>query len=220
MKVVEMMYEMLNEKLDPDVILLQEVQRDITHSDKDQVTQLREIMHYQFSHFEVACIKTTRKGVTLPHPVEHGLGIISKIPFNTEAVKLVQAEGDKEPRILLMAQFKDSNDSITITNVHFANKDEWAEAHLRETLTILKNRNIKPILAGDFNIKNISNYKTEYENDYVASTDLFSYVSYPEDNVSYDYILLPKKYSFANFQCVDETVSDHKMLYATIQIKK
>ena len=208
----------LLKKLDPDVVFLQEVQADISFDAGNQIDILNEQLGYPYARFSEACIKTTRKGKPLPHPVSHGLGVLSKFPFDTEIIKLQLATGDTETRIIMLNEFDVRGEKVVAANVHFANSDAWAEAHFRETLRILAEKNISSIIAGDFNIKHIADFKDLYADKYVSSADSFKYVSYPKDGLSYDYILLPKQSSFVDFQCVDESVSDHKALYAVIGV--
>ncbi len=206
----------LLKKLDPDIILLQEVQRDISKNDDDQATILRKELRYPYSHFERSSVKTTRKGVSLAHPVDHGLAIISKFPFTTEMIPLSQIEKDKEARILLVAQVKTTEQHpLTISNIHLTNTDTGSQAQFKEALGILSARS-NSILAGDFNIKRLTEHRDLYTKNYVASSDTFPYISYPQDGLTYDHILIPPNCTFRKFQCREETVSDHKLLYAEI----
>ncbi|MGB8816182.1 MAG: endonuclease/exonuclease/phosphatase family protein [Minisyncoccia bacterium] len=207
-------------EIKPDIIFTQETQLNISIDQRNQVEILNEFIKYPHTYFAQACVKTTRKGVPLPNPVDHGLGIFSKFPFKPEIIKLKQAVDDKEKRIVVNCDMKIDGEDYTISGVHFSNSDAWSEAHFKETLEIYKKRNIKPILAGDFNIKNFGQYKTLYENSYRLSSDEFSYLSYPKDGVSYDYVMIPKQYEFIDFQCRDEYVSDHRMITTKIKLLK
>lgn len=207
----------LIKKIDPDILLLQEVQQDLSRDKDDQATMIKNAAGYPHAHFEVACIKTTHKGSPLPNPIDHGLGIISKLPFKAEAISLAQAGGGLEHRILLKGVFETSGGTVTIADAHFANDDVWAAAHLKEALEIFSSKGIETVLAGDFNIKDLGAYRKLYEKRYIASSDKYDYVSYPEDGLSYDYMLIPNTYSFIGFQCREEAVSDHKLLFAEIE---
>jgi endonuclease/exonuclease/phosphatase family metal-dependent hydrolase len=208
----------LLKNIDPDIILTQETQRDISFSDKNQLELLNEALQLPYSFYGLADIRTTRKGIPLPHPIENGLGMLSKFPFTSEIIPLEKKDEAKEKRILLKNDISIDGKVVTITNIHFTNTDEAAEADLKETLNIYKNRQIKGILAGDFNIKNLSQFKEIYDSEFISSADLFQYISYPEDHVSYDYILIPKEYSFVEFECSKEIVSDHCLLLSKISI--
>lgn len=205
------------QKLDPDIIFLQEVQKDISFDERNQIDILNDLLKYPHSLFSLADIKTTRKGVPLSNPVDHGLGVLSKFPFDSETILLAKSVGDKGQRILQINNFDIQGENFTFTNIHFSNSDEWAEAHFKEALNILKTK--KTGIIGDFNIKNIKKYRGLYDDSYTSSSDIYDYISYPADSMSYDYMLIPKVYEFENFECRDEDVSDHRMIMATIEIK-
>ena len=84
----------------PDIIFTQETQSDSRFSTKNQVELLNTGLNYPYILFSVAEVRTHQKGETLPSPVEHGLGIISKYPIKEVKVhKLSQEKEDKEKRI-------------------------------------------------------------------------------------------------------------------------
>ncbi len=203
-------------KIKPDIIFLQEAEKDISFDSRNQADILAEALGYPFKSFAVAEVKTKMKGVLTAHPVDHGLGVVSVFPFVSETISLTQAPDDKEKRIVVLNKVTIGDEVYNFTNVHFSNSDAWAEAHFKETLKIFKDRKIETVLAGDFNVKNMSSHKNLYGNAYTSSADLFKYVSYPKDATSYDYVLLPKGYAFKNFECRDEEVSDHRLIVADI----
>jgi len=206
-------------EIDPDVIFTQETQRDISIDSRNQIEILNAELAYPYTAYEIADIKLTRKGVPLKNPVDHGLGVLSKLPFSSEAIELTKAADDKEKRIVLACKIMIGENPLFIANVHFSNSDRWAENHFKETLSLLKEKGIASVLAGDFNIFNIAQYKDAYGKDYAASSDQFEYISYPEDNASLDYILLPRNCSFKSFECRQEYLSDHRMLSAEIEFE-
>ncbi len=203
-------------EINPDIICLQEVQKNIDLDQRNQVEILNTELKYPHINFSVADIKKIQKGIPLKYPVDHGLGILSQFPFTAEIIPLTKASDDKEKRIVLKCDVDINSKTYTITNLHFSNSDIWSENHFKETLSILESKNVESILVGDFNIKDLSNYKELYSQKYISSGDLYKYISYPKDNTSFDYVLLPKKYNFENFSCKDEYVSDHKMIVAKI----
>ena len=205
-------------ELSPDIILLQEAQLNKRIDHRNQIEILNTELGYPFSTFQVAEIKTTRKGIPLGYSVDHGLGVLSRISFAPEVIKLTKADDGKEQRILLKCTFDANGTPYTITNLHFSNSDIGAENHFKETLDILNKGKIKSILVGDFNIFDMSKYRDLYGDKYQASSDLYEYVSYPEDNASLDYILLPHGYEFQDFFCLDVPISDHKMIVSKIKL--
>ncbi len=200
----------------PDIIFFQEVQRNPLFSDLNQLEIINEQLAYPYSFFGEACIKKTHKGNILPYPVNHGLGILSKFPCTSEIIKLTQ--GVKEPRIILKNTLDTIFGTFTATNVHFENNDEWSEKHLVETLEMLKSVNPASIIVGDFNIKHLEKYSRYYSEKYTASCDVVKYISYPEDNLSYDYVLLPKQYTYQKFDCLQKDISDHCMIVTHVEI--
>jgi endonuclease/exonuclease/phosphatase family metal-dependent hydrolase len=208
----------LLKEIDPDIICLQETQKNIAIDSRNQVDILNTELKYKYTNFSIADIKNTQKGIPLEYPVDHGLGILSKFPFDSNIIKLTKGLGDKEQRIILNCDINTGDTVFTITNLHFSNSDIWAENHFKETLEILEQKNINSILIGDFNIFDISKYKNMYGDKYLASSDLFKYISYPEDNASLDYILVPNKYEFEDLTCFNEYVSDHRLICAKIKI--
>lgn len=208
----------LLKEINPDIIFTQETQLDPAIDQGNQIKIINSELDFPHTNFTVADIKTVRKGVPLKYPVYHGLGIISRFPFETEIIPLTKAGDDKEKRIVLKCDMDIDGKIHTLSNLHFSNSDKWSEDHFRETISIFKERNIKSLLAGDFNISNISKFKDLYAKDYISSSDFCDYISYPNDNVSYDYVLLPEKYEFEEFHCKEENVSDHKMIVAKIKL--
>jgi hypothetical protein len=69
---------------------------------------------------------------------------------------------DKENRLLQNFTLGYPEKPIYFSNIHFSNSDTWAENHLKETINILKKRQEKRIIIGDFNIKNLSHYSNLY----------------------------------------------------------
>jgi len=208
----------LLKEINPDVICTQETQRDIAFDSRNQIEIINSELGYPHSNFSIAEIKHTQKGVSLENPIEHGLGILSKFPFEVEVIPLTKDNNDKEQRIIIKCEIDIDGVLCVIANLHFSNSDVWAEKHFKETLSIFKENKNLPILVGDFNIFNISKYRELYSDSYQTSSDLYDYTSYPKDNGSLDYILLPHKYKFESFSCRDEYVSDHRMIVAKINL--
>lgn len=209
----------LVKKVDPDILLTQETQIDPNFDDRNQIEILNEKLCYPYFLFQPAEVRTQKKGVKLPFPVSHGLGVLSKFPLEFEVLRLTRASDDKENRIILVCSANIEGLYMNFANVHFSNSNLWAEDHFKETLAVLDERNIQPILVGDFNIYNIEKYKDIYGDKYISSSEKFEYISYPDDGASLDYFLIPKNCEFLNFKCQNEYVSDHRMIVAEILLK-
>lgn len=208
----------LLKEVKPDILFTQETQRNTAIDPRSQIEIINAELGYPYSVFAPADIKHQQKDKTYEYPVEHGLGILSQWPIKTEIIPLTKAEGDKEKRILLKCDAMINNQTYPMINVHFSNSDAWAESHFIETMKILQQENSKPILAGDFNIFDITKYKKLYGESHISSSEGCDYVSYPKDKTSFDYVLLPRTHQLESFVCRDEYVSDHRMIVAKIKL--
>lgn len=211
----------LLKEMKPDVVFTQETQQNMEIDSRNQIEMLNAELEYPYSVFEPIEMRSEQKGKVYARPIAHGLGVLSRYPLEKEVVFLTKAEGDKETRGILICRIKIGEKTFTAVNLHFSNSDEWAEAHFRETLALLKQRKIEnPILMGDFNIFNIARYKAEYGDEFVSSSERYNYISYPKDNDTLDYVLLPRLFDFESFVCRDEYVSDHRLITARIGFKE
>ncbi len=205
-------------KYNPDVVALQEIRDDRAKNKvgMDQAKQLNSKLHFKYSKFlRVNNRNKVKNLIDLP-PCYEGLAILSKFPFSSDKILLKKHEGDQYYRKILVANVRVGSQIIPLWVVHFSNNDLFARLHAEETLN--KAKSIQPIILGDFNIKYpLEIKKLAPKNDYISSSD-YNYISFPEDNCSYDYIFIPKKYSFLSFECISEEVSDHKALYAEINL--
>ena len=209
----------LLKKVQPDILFTQETQRNIATDPRSQIEIINAELGYPYFIFAPADIKLKQKGEVYEFLVEHGLGILSKWPITTETIQLVKAQDDKEKRITLLCMVDINNTKHTLLNLHFSNSNIWAENHFKETLQILNQKNLNPIWAGDFNIYDIVKYKDLYGDRYTSSSEQYDYISYPNDNAPLDYVLLPRRYEFENFECYPEYISDHRIIVARIKAK-
>lgn len=146
-----------------------------------------------------------------------GQGVMSRLPlFSRESISLTRQIEDVHPRILQHFSVEKDGKTYSFSNVHFSNRDDWAELHLRETLDLYERRWEKRIMIGDFNIKNLSEYQDLYGDNYVNSADIHDYVSYPSKSERLDYILLSKEYNLSDFRVLFGWYSDHLALSFTI----
>ncbi len=202
----------------PDILLTQETQHNLSLDKRNQLEIINAELGYPFVVFAPAYSRDKQKDHVFKHPVPHGLGVLSRFPLSTEIIPLTQAGDGKEPRIILKCNVDIEGKTHTITNLHFSNSIKGSEEHFKETLAILKKKQVTSILAGDFNIFTITDYKELYGDEYVSSSEKYKYISYPKDNVSFDYVLLPRQYEFEEFVCREEYVSDHRMIVAKIKL--
>lgn len=206
----------LLKEVQPDILFTQETQRDVAIDPRSQIEMINTALGYPYCIFLPSDTKSRQKDNGRQLPIEHGLGILSKWPLAVETITLTRAPDDKERRIVALCEVRISGEKYMMANLHFSNSDAWAEDHLKETLRIMDNRHVVPILTGDFNIYDMARYKAIYGERYVSSDEYCQYVSYPNDNASLDYVLLPKRYHFEDFECRAEPLSDHRMIIARI----
>jgi len=210
---------------DPDIITLQEVRDDSRHNKigDNQLKQLNRSLKYEYSKFfETTDANYVNKITNDPKydpsepRVREGLGILSKQKIiESKGFILNQHKKDGYPRGILWARLANNIDLVA---VHYSFNDLFSKLHLEETLRIIKENQLRPIIAGDFNILDQKIINDLVSNDYRISSNEFSYVSYPPKNETLDYILIPKPYKFKSFQCIGMDLSDHKALLAEIEI--
>jgi len=204
----------LIKRYNPDIVALQEIRKNKKFHQEDQAKQLNQELKFKYHKFLQVNNINKAKGLINVPPCYEGLAILSKFPFSNEEILLKKHKEDKFVRKILVANIQIENQIIPIWVVHFSNNDLFASLHAKEALNHIKKP--QPIILGDFNIKYPSEIKKlAEENNY--STNL-NYVSFPEDNCNYDYIFIPKKFTFLTFECLPEIVSDHKALFAEIKL--
>lgn len=212
----------LLQEVNPDIVLTQETQLDPRFGPLNQVELLNAKLSVPYEHilFSKAETRLIQKKVELPFPVDHGLGIMSRYPIkNIFVTNLFQSEGDKEKRIAVACTVIVDNKEHTFVNVHFSNRDDWALAQYKQVLEVVSKESI---IMGDFNIHaiNFEGMKDLYQHHFVSSYDYVRYVSFPSEGDTFDYALIPKKYSLKRVVCRDEEVSDHRMLLVEIAEKE
>jgi endonuclease/exonuclease/phosphatase family metal-dependent hydrolase len=201
----------------PDVVFLQEVQIDLSKSPDSQM----EILSKNFPEYKY-CIHSTiypkefQQGVELDKPIQHGMAVLSKYPILKSFNFFVSKNpGEEEPRSILCLDIEKDSKVFKCANIHFANKEEWAKNQLSELLNFIHSREEKRILVGDFNLFKLSEYKML--KGYTLSFDYKSYVSYPKDNGSLDYVVIPDEFTFSKLDLIEDYLSDHKALFVEIK---
>ena len=208
----------LIKKYNPDIVALQEVRDDRTKNKEgeNQAKQLNDVLRFEHFTFIQSCELNKAKGFTnLPSKFE-GLALLSKFPFSYEELKLTKQGDDKYNRKVLQSIITIGAQKVPIWIVHFSNSDTFAALHIKETLKHAKS--IQPIILGDFNIKQPKLIQQLAKENNYTSSSYYDYISFPEDNCSYDYIIIPTKFTFSQFECIEEEVSDHKALFAKIKL--
>ena len=200
----------------PDVIFFQEAVYLPEVSIYNQVQELNQDLHYLFEHSNV-----TRLQVGKDYPVfREGLAVLSKYPVvKSDAIILKQAAGDEHNRIIQMVDLFVDGSIVKFANIHFSLMEiaDFATPHLQETLEIIASRGEKRIIAGDFNISDLQSTAHLWQDHYTASTTT-PYVSFPADNKTIDYILIPNEYAFESVTATPNALTDHCAVTAVITL--
>jgi len=212
-------------KHDPDIVTFQEVRDDSRQNTigDNQLEQLNRSLKYKYSNFfETTDVNHVNKITNDPkydpsNPrVKEGLGILSKQRIvKSKGFMLNQHKKDRYPRGILWARLVNNVDVVV---AHYSFNDLFSKLHMEETLKVIKNNRLQPIIAGDFNILNQEIIKSAASEEYRISSNEFSYISFPPKNETLDYILIPRSYKFISFECIGANLSDHKALLAEIEI--
>lgn len=200
-------------KENPDVLLLQEVKFDPLISAYGQSTLLNQLLQKPLPFTQTTVSKFYQPSVG--DAFREGLAILSKFPIkDSEALVLVKQADDKHPRIIQSADLTINERQIGIANVHLSN-NKYSVEQLRELIAIFASRKEERIIAGDFNILQLENEKESYIENYTSSTDFKKYVSFPSENITLDYALIPKHLAFESLD-IYEGLSDHNALVFVI----
>lgn len=206
-------------RINPDAILFQEAVFLPGVSPHNQAQLLNQTLGYPY---EVSTVSRLQKGVEYP-VYREGLALLSKYPVtSSDTLVLKQSEGDDLNRIIQLTDIKVGKSIVRLGNVHFSITDvvDFATPHLIETLDILKSRQEKRILIGDFNLTYLEDSSDVWGDDYKASTEV-PYISYPflsEKPKRTDYALIPNEYTFDSIEVSEDGLSDHRALTVVIDI--
>lgn len=198
-----------------DVVLLQEVRYDPSISPLNQAEFINSLLAtpYEYSASDISRFYAPSTG----EPYREGLAILSRLPLhNPETLALTKAPDDKHTRIIQSVGVAIVGASFGLTNVHFSN-NQYSTSQLKEVIDTLGNRNKSNLIAGDFNIFNINTQRSLFEDNYTVSTDITAYISFPSENATLDYILLPSKLQYISVKTV-EGLSDHNGILAVVEL--
>ena len=146
--------------------------------------------------------------------------MLSKYPVTkTDTIVLKKEFDDEHHRIIQLIDVTMGDKVVLLANVHFSLTDDtdFATAHLKETLKIIKDEDEQRIIAGDFNIDHLEQLSDIWSEDYEASTKI-PYISFPAMNKRNDYVMVPKPFIFAELSTSGDKLSDHRAVTVEIDL--
>lgn len=201
------------DEIDADIILLQEVRFDPLVSAYSQSLLLNQALSTPFLYTQTTISRFYQPSIGEAY--REGLGVLSRYPItNSESLALVRQADDKHTRIIQNVTVEIRGQKLLLTNIHFSN-NQYSVDQLQEAIGICKARHERRILVGDFNILNLRDKRDIYANEYVASIDFKEYKSFPSEDITLDYALVPKEYPIISVE-VYEGLSDHNALSITL----
>ncbi|MDR2523987.1 MAG: endonuclease/exonuclease/phosphatase family protein [Candidatus Nomurabacteria bacterium] len=176
---------------------------------------------YSFDHFSSSAMENWKKGL-FEHAddfLTDGLATMSRIPIKYYAPYVftpAPKDGRGRPDFRVRAtQYIELETGTKITNVHFATNNN---AYMQ--LDELINRYESDIIVGDFNMTrdHILAHKNIWADKYKESTDFENYISFPNDGVAWDHLMLADGYRFVSIRPVDG-LSDHSAIVFEVEKK-
>jgi endonuclease/exonuclease/phosphatase family metal-dependent hydrolase len=206
-------------KQNPDVVALQEVMDDAKFNEygDNQAKQLAKVL--RFNHSVVYLSSNLQKESPQwvgDRRAREGNAILSRYPL-VGIVKrhLKRQPEDKHYRGIVYARVM-APEPYELMVVHFTNNDAFSVLHLKEVLAYVKRTGSRPIIAGDFNIKDTRTALSLTPNGCTLSYAVKKYISHPSTKETLDYIMLPSGLRFGGLECIDSGLSDHCALIAEI----
>ncbi len=209
------------QKHKPDFIAFQEIRDDLKFNKKgdNQLEQLNKKLNYPYSAFYAVTDKRNERPTKYKRYCIEGIGVLSKFPIlKIEKKKLKKHKEDIYNCGNLHIKIK-ANKIVDLIVVHFSNSNYFSLLHLLETLNYIKNKKIKPVILGDFNMYESDVLHDLTRDNFNNSREYKKYISYPARKWTLDYILIPKNCKFKSFKSAGYGLSDHKVLISSINIK-
>ncbi len=221
----------LLDKEQADIVCMQEVSFGPDMSVAERINQLMQTPYkytvaqmserYTLDKFSDGFMKKWKAGL-----IEHyddytsdGLAILSREPVTksrTIVLKPVPADERGRPDFRVrIAQILEFDSGFTITNTHLASNNN---SHLQ--LKELIDFSTTDAIVGDFNMfaDSMHSHKDIWQDSYAQSFDFEQYISFPDEQVTLDHMLLKPKFKFTSIRTV-EGLSDHSAVIFEIQEK-
>ncbi len=211
---------------DSDIVFLQEAAYDdrLKKKYQNQVHEINQVLGYNDFVFAKEADMTKWHKEPIDWLMYYGLGILSKFKIkSSEMVILPHVIRDKDFGFL-HAVLETPQGDMDIINVHLENSDEGSKKHLVLLLDWCKKKNIQPIIAGDFNMKQTEILFSLTEKDFFISYKIKSYISFMptefsnnKEQITLDYIIAHKqKFDIKEVNCIQDSPSDHNPVSARI----
>jgi endonuclease/exonuclease/phosphatase family metal-dependent hydrolase len=188
-------------KLNPEIIVFQECTSEL-------IKVIKTRLDYTFAEF-CECFdwgKDYGKGIVIDNnnrKIIEGLGVISKLKFASTKIDLpIQTGIDRWPRIAQICYFG----AFKLTNVHLSKHRKSRDLEWKKIPQ-------DSIIIGDFNM--LPEELEERKTGVISSYEFKKYISFPNENTTFDYCLLPKGW-FVKVELI-EGISDHCGLYLEIE---
>lgn len=214
-------------KENADIILFQEAASSEKSKWNNQMEEINEIVKYPFFAFEKLVQMTKWHQKPIDYEMYYGFGILSKYKLkNVELVKLKHIQKEKDFGFMNTTMEIGKKD-FHFLNVHFENTDDGSKQQLKDTLEFCNKKNIFPIIAGDFNMKNTAALKELTGKDYDISYFVKKYFSFMptefsnnKEPITLDYIIVNKnKFEIKDVKCVEDSPSDHRPIVAILETR-
>ena len=174
--------------------------------------------HYTFDRFTKKFREKWDAGL-IAHEgdyVTDGMAVLSKEPtVSSSSIIMKPAPADErgKPDVRVrLTQIIKLKSGMSFANVHFATNNN-AYVQLQELLEYT----MPDVIVGDFNVFtwDMKKFDGLWKSNYQESTDFRDYISFPEENVTFDHMLLKTGYRFESIEKFDG-VSDHSAMIFTI----
>lgn len=192
--------------VDPDVVLFQEVVFLPDVSPRSQVELLNHGLAYPFRHEAITRLQHGRVNAVY----REGLAVLAKHPISaTQTLALQHEPGDPHQRIVQLVDVEGEGGTWPLANVHLSVRDDFALHHLGEVLSILRAKEERRILGGDFNVNHLEQHAALWH-DAVLTSSVAEYQSHPGSHENDDYFLVPTAFRIDRVRTSGDDLSDHE----------
>lgn len=198
--------------LDLDIIGIQEVDRLATRSGYiDTMAELAKYTGYKYYYYTKA-INIAGDVATYGQEGEYGTGILSKYPITFSESKKLES-GGKEQRMLSHVKIDVDGVEINFYNTHLSYENSsLRKTQFEQLAETLKNEKLC-FLTGDFNISSFGEFYV-IKNLKMTNNHKNVLITFPSSQKYLDNILYSSEFTLKDSGVLDETHSDHKLLYA------